>query len=132
MAINKRGENVYLVRVYVGRDRITKKRIEINETVNGTLEDAERKEQILKSKSSSGHSATSGRMTVKQLFEFYAVNTRRRRNRASQSKVEYVFRRYVMPYIGTMQISKIKTSDIQRLLDYLLDPKEGEHNDEEH
>lgn len=130
MAITKRSENVYLVRVYVGRDRITKKRIEVNETVHGTFEDAERREQVLKSKSGSGQVVRSGRMTVKQLLKFYSDSTRRRRGLARQRNMEYVFDKYVVPYIGSLQIRKVTPSDIQRFLDYLLDPKAEGNNGE--
>lgn len=129
MAITKRGENVYLVRVYVGRDRITKKRIEVNETVHGDFEEAQRKEQILKSKAERGRIVKPARMTVKQLLDFYLENTKHRREEGHQEKLRYIFNKYVIPYIGSYQIKTITTSDIQRLINFLLDPKEGKTND---
>jgi hypothetical protein len=71
MAIIKQGEDVYLVRVYVGRDPITKKRIEINETVHGTFDEAEQKGRSLKTKATRGQVVRSPRMTVKQLIKLY-------------------------------------------------------------
>jgi len=131
MAIIKRGENVYLVRVYAGRDPITKKRASINETVKGSFEDAERREQVLKGKVGKGQAVKSGRMTVEQLLEYYLVSIRRRRRQNSQRTLEYTFRKYVVPYIGNLQIRKITLNNIQRLLDFLLDPKEETNNDRE-
>lgn len=131
MAIKKRGKNVYLVRVYVGRDRITKKRIEINETVHGDFREAQRREQILKSRAEGGRVINPARMTVRQLVDFYLDTTRHRREEGHQEKLRYIFNKYVIPYIGSYQIKTIKTSDIQRLLNYLLDPKEGKTNDPE-
>lgn len=130
MAIVQRREGVYLVRVYLGRDPITRKRIEINETVYGDREDAERREQILKNKAKKGSITRSSRMTVKQLVDYYLDSTKRRRGEVRQIIQRYKLERYALPYIGNFQITKIKTSDIQRLLDFLLDPKKEKTHDE--
>jgi integrase len=123
MAIKERGENIYLVRVYVGRDPITKRRIEINKTVHGSRDDAEKEERLLKAKAEEGQVTKSPRMTVEQLLEFYLESTRRRRGRASQVNLTYNFKKYVTPHVGSLQISKITPHDLQSLFDYLLDPK---------
>lgn len=129
MAIVKRGENIYLVRVYVGRDPITKRRTEVNKTVHGSRDDAERQEQILKAKAEEGQVTKSSRMTVKQLLEFYLESTRRRRGLARQVNLTYLFKKYVVPHIGSRQISKLTPHEIQGLFDYLLDPKKEEKTD---
>lgn len=123
MAVIKRGENVYLVRVYVGRHPITKRRIEINKTVRGSSDEAEKQERILKDKAKDGEVTKSPRMTVKQLIDSYLESTRRHRGEARQRVLRYYFDRFVIPYIGNIQITKIKKSDIQQLFDFLLDPK---------
>jgi integrase len=123
MSIAKRGKNVYLVRVYVGRDRVTKKRIEINETVHGDFREAQRKELILKSRAE-GRVVNPARMTVQQLVDFYLETTRHRREEGHQEKLRYIFNKYVIPNLGRYQIKTIKTSDIQHLFNYMLDPKE--------
>ena len=129
MAILKRGENVYLVRVYVGRDRVTNKRLEVNETVHGDFEEAQRKEQILKSRVNRGGVVKPARMTLKQLLDFYLETTRHRREEGHQVHLRYIFDKYIIPYIGSYQIKTITTSDIQRLLNFLLDPKKGKTDD---
>ncbi len=130
MSIIKRGEDIYLVRVYVARDPINKRRIEINKTVHGSRDDAERQEQILKDKAEAGQVTKSPRMTVKQLLEFFLESTHRRRGRARQETLTYYFKKYVVPHIGSLQISKVTPDDIQSLFDYLLDPKKEEKTDE--
>lgn len=130
MAIIKRGEGIYLVRVYVGRHPITKKRIEINETVHGSYDDAERQERILKDKAEQGQVTRSPRMTVKQLLEFYLESTRRQRGEAYKVNLTYVFKKYVVPHIGSRQINKLTPHEIQCLFDYLLDPKKEEKTDD--
>ena len=129
MAIVKRGENKYLIRVYLGRDTITKRRLEVNETFYGSYEDAEKREQILKDKAKEGNITKSSRMTVKQLVEFYLDSTRRSRGQTRQRFLRYALERYVLPYIGNLQITKIKKSDIQRLLNFLLDSKKEDKSD---
>lgn len=131
MAIVKRGENKFLIRVYLGRDPITKKRLEINETFYGDRDSAEKHEQILKSKAVGGTLAKSPRMTVNQLINLYMDSTRHHLSKHTISHRTDQFGRYVIPFIGNTQIQKIKRNDIQRLLNYLLDPKkEGKVNDE--
>jgi hypothetical protein len=129
MAIQQRGENVYLVRVYVSRARVTKKRIEVNETVYGGFEEAQRKEQLLKSRVKRGGIAKPARMTLKQLLDFYLETTRHRREEGHQVHLRYIFDKYIIPYIGGYQIKTITTSDIQRLLNFLLAPKKGKTDD---
>ena len=123
MAIVKRGENIYLIRVYLGRDPVTKRRLERNETFYGTFEEAEKREQILKAKAREGDLVRSPRMTVTKLMELYLDATRHNRREASQYILETQTERYVNPYIGSLQIVKVKTSDLQRFFNFLLDPK---------
>lgn len=130
MAIIERGKDIYLVRVYVSRDPITKRRIEINKTVHGSRDDAERQEQILKDKAEAGQVTKSPRMTVEQLLEFFLESTRRRRGLARQVNLTYYFKKYVVPHIGSLQISKLTPHDVQSLFDYLLDPKKEETTDD--
>lgn len=130
MAIIKRGEGVYLVRVYVGRHPITKRRIEINKTVHGSHDEAERQEQILKIKAMEGLVTKSPRMTVEKLLEFYLKSTRRRRGKARQAVLTYLFKKYVVPHIGSLQISKLTSHHVQSLFDYLLEPKKEGKNDD--
>lgn len=129
MAITKRDEDTYLVRVYLRRDPISNKRIEINTTVHGSREEAEKQERLLKDKAEEGLVTKSPRMTVRQLVESYLESTRRRRGEARQRVLRYNFDKYILPHIGSVQITKIRKSDIQRLIDFLLDPKK-EQTDE--
>jgi hypothetical protein len=84
MAIIKRGEKKYLIRVYITRDPITKKRIEINETFYGAEDEAIKHEQLLKTKATKGEISKPSRITVNQLIELYLNNTRHFRSEASQ------------------------------------------------
>lgn len=128
MAIVERGENIYLIRVYVGRDPITKSRIQINETFHGSFEEAERREQVLKDKARRGQAVRSPRMTVSKLVDHYLDATRNHRAETTQISIKHLFRLYVVPYIGSLQVTKVKPSDVQRLLDFLLIPRKVKAN----
>lgn len=125
MAIKERGVNKYLIRVYLSRDPITKKRLEINETFYGPYDEAEKREQVLKDKASEGSLVKSARMTVTQLLKIYLKATRYNRSVESQRLSEDQTKRYVEPYIGSLQIAKAKTSDLQNFFNFLLDKKKG-------
>ena len=76
MSIIRRGKHTFPVRVYVGRDPITKKRIEINETVHGNSSYAVKREAQLKAQKYSGQLVKSSRMTVAALFDLYLDSVR--------------------------------------------------------
>jgi integrase len=126
MAITPRGKNTFLIRIYLGRDPITKKRIGINTTVHGTQADAQKREAILKGKLYSGHLTKSSRMTVNAFLDLYLDSSRHNQSQGTQHRTKNLFLYYVRPYIGTIQVSKLMTSDLQRLFNFLLDPKKDE------
>ena len=128
MAIIERGKNIYLIRVYWGRHPVTKKRIEINETFYGTLEEAKKRERVLKNKVQKGSLSMSPSMTVNQLIDIYLDLYRHRMTKASLNSLRRRFKLYARPYIGSHKIGKIKMSDIQSLFNFLLDPKKEESN----
>lgn len=123
MAIVKRGENKYLIRVYQGRIPGTKERIEYNETFRGTYEEAEKREQVLKNKADENRLVKSSRMTVIKLVKLYLETTRYNRGKSTQRLLIQQTKRYIEPYIGNLQVNKVKPSDFQNYFNYLLSPK---------
>ena len=130
MAIIKRGENKYLIRVYLGRHTITKKRLEINETFQGSYDDAVKHEQLLKSKAATGELNKSSRMRLTQLVDLYLDSTRYLHGKATQRLLREQFDRYVLPYLGDRIVSTINTHDIQQFLNFLMDPKKRSKDDD--
>jgi hypothetical protein len=126
MAIIPRGKNTFLIRIYLGRDPITKKRIEANETIHGTRADAQKREAILKGKRHVGHLTKSSQMIVNELLDLYLDASRYHHSIITHNRLAILLKYYVRPYIGSAQIKKLKTSDIQRLFNFLLDPKKEE------
>lgn len=129
MAITKLGEDKFLIRVYKGRDPVTKRRYSVNETFRGTFREAERREQVLKVEVRKHPTRGSPNMTVSELIDLYLEATANRRSELTHFRPRELFDRYVVPYIGGIRISKVDTSVIQRLLDFLYAPKKGAEND---
>lgn len=123
MAIRSRGENTYLVRVYLEHDPITKKRVEINKTVHGTLTNARKVEAKLKSQKDSGQLRRTAQMTVNALLDQYLDSSRHLLSESTQDKNRTYFHYYVRPYIGSTPLRKINNSVIQTLFNFLLDEK---------
>lgn len=130
MAITKRGENKYLIRVYISRDSITKRRLEINETFYGTEEEAVKREQLLKDKVDTGEISKSSSMTLSQLADLYLGTTRHYRSEASQQLMKDRFDTYVRPYLGDRKIAQIKHLDMQQYFSFLSSPKKEGKNGE--
>lgn len=127
MSVIRRGKNTFLIRVYVGRDPLTGKRIEINETVHGSFSYAVKRETKLKAQKYSNGLIKLSRMTVDALFDLYLDSVRHTVGPGTYYKCEIFYKRYVKPHIGAMSISKITRSDIQRFFNFLLDKKETEN-----
>lgn len=128
MAIVKRGQNIYLIRVYMGRDPLTKKRIEINETVHGTLSDARDRETIMKANKISGSLMKSSRMTLNSLLDSYFFSSPHILGEGTLNKYKTYCEYYVRQHLGDYQIDKITSNDIQSLFNLLLDEKKEDDN----
>jgi integrase len=123
MAIIKRGENTYLVRVYIERDPITGQRKEFNITVRGTPAVARKVEAKLKGEKESERIVKISSVTLAALIDLYSESVRHTQAKSTQEKNRAYFYYYVRPYIGTMPLKRIDTSMIQNLFNFLLDKK---------
>lgn len=130
MSIKQRGKNTFLVRVYLGLDPLTKRRVEINETVHGTFSYARKRESQIKAQKYSARLVKSSRMTVAALFDGYLDSVRHTVSVVTHHKYSYMYRRYIRPHIGHILINKIKHGDVQQFFNLLLDPKKEENSDE--
>lgn len=121
MSIAKRGPNNFLVRVYVRRDPITKKRIEVNETVRGPLALARKKEAQLKGQKGAGSLMKLERTTVNYLLDCYLDSKRYTHSVNTQNKNKKYLNYYVREHIGKACIEKLRPSDIQNFFNTLFD-----------
>jgi hypothetical protein len=125
MSIVKRG-NSYLVRVYLGRDTVTKKRIDINRTVYGTLAYAKKVEVKLKAKKDSESFTHTSQMTLNKMLDLYLDSVRHVQSKSTQHRHRNFLNYYVRPYIGHISLKKINTNIIQKLFNFLLDKEKNE------
>lgn len=125
MSIRQRGKNTYLIRVYVGRDPITKKRIEINVTEHGTRANAKKVEAQLKGQKEFGHLIKTSRMILNELFDSYLDSVRHVLAEVTRNNYRQQFFYYIRPYIGHLPLKQINTSVIQNMFNVLLDKREG-------
>lgn len=130
MAIIQRGADTYLIRVYLGRDALTKKRIEISVTVHGTLASARKVEAKLKSQKEQGRLVKTPQMILNKLLDAYLESVRHVHAESTQLKYRSYLSYYVRPYIGSMPLAKINANVLQELFNFLLDNKrEGNESD---
>lgn len=131
MAIIPRGENTYLLRVYIGRDPLTGKRIEFNQTVHGTLAYAKKVEAKIKAQKVSESFINTSHITLNKMLDLYLDSVRHLQSKSTQHRHKTFLNYYVRPYIGHIRLKKINTNIIQELFNFLLDKKkeDARHND---
>lgn len=129
MSIVRRGKDTFLVRVYLGRDPMTGKRVEVNETVHGSFSYAVKTETKLKEQKYSGRLLRSPNVPLDALFELFITSVRHTVSPTTYERYDATYHRYASPYIGKMSVNKIKHSDIQRLFNFMLDPKKEANGD---
>jgi len=128
MSITERGANTYLVRVYLGRDPLTRKRIETYETVHGNLTSAKKVEAMLKGRKEEGRVIKTERVHLDWLLERYLDSARHRQAASTQNKNRRFLDKYVRPYIGSLPLKKVTSQVLQDLFNLLMDEKkDGGH-----
>jgi integrase len=121
MAIVMRGEKKFLIRIYVGRNAITKKRVETNEIFYGTLSEAKQRQKQLKAEKELGGFLQTSKMDVNHLLDHYLNSFRHIHAVSTQNKNVKFLKYYVRGRIGKVPAHKVKSSDIQDLFNSLLD-----------
>jgi integrase len=116
----------FLVRVFLGRDATTGKRLYNNEQVRSTKKkDAEKVLTAMLRKIDTGellHEPT--RMSVKEYLEHWLETAARQKLTArTLDDYEGVLRRYVYPALGLYRLTKLAPVDVQTLYTKMLVPK---------
>lgn len=125
MSVRERRDGAFLIRVYLGRDPVTKKRVEVNETLHGTISEARKRETELKARHYAGRLTKSSQMTLDALFEEYLKSARHRLAQATYVNSQKMYRLHVSPFLGNFPLDRIKPSHVQQMLNILLDEKEA-------
>jgi hypothetical protein len=124
MSIKQLGHNKFQIRVYVGRDLITKKRVNKVLTFYGTEEQAIRCEKRLKAQVKANKSTNPSRIKLNDLIELYFKEARTK----LAPRTFYIMRQslslWVSPQIGHITLKNLSTKLLQSHFDYLSAPKE--------
>jgi integrase len=123
MSIKERGNSTWLVRIYLGRDKLTGKRQEYNETIHGSYEEALTREEELKEMAASGQLLARPQMTVEELFERHCRSVRNEVSPGTIHNIRDRFNRYVKTLIGQMGVGDVTTEHIKMIIDGMLDRK---------
>jgi Phage integrase, N-terminal SAM-like domain len=102
-----RGPRTWLVRVYNGRDPVTKKRKYLNQTIHGGLRDAQAHLNKILGERDRGRNLDSSKQTLNQYLDRWLEVCAKPRLRArSFQDYEGLLRRYVRPRLGANALAQ--------------------------
>ncbi|MFY9936157.1 MAG: tyrosine-type recombinase/integrase [Silvibacterium sp.] len=122
--IIRRGPQMWMVRIYVGRDRETRRRKYVGKFIHGVLRSAQAHLNRMLSERDLGRNIRSSRQTVGQYLDHWLDICARPRLRA-KSFHDYwsLLARYVRPRLGARPFGEISPAEIQTLYSELLNRK---------
>lgn len=124
--ITKRDDKgkIWQVRVYLGKDPRTGKRLFHTETVHGTKHDAEEKRAKIYLDRRGGEFVPKTNTTLDQyLIEWQETVAKQKLGERTFDRYRYYIKQYISPVIGMRKLSEIKPFLIQRLYAGMLDRK---------
>jgi integrase len=122
--ITPRGERTWQVRIFLGYDPETGKRLNHNKTVHGSKKDAQQYlNKVLREKDTSTFVEPT-RQTVKAFLNQWLDTTAKARLRArTLDDYRGIANRYLIPALGTRPLGKLTPADIQALYTKMQEPK---------
>lgn len=113
--IIKRGENIHLIRIYLGRGE-DGKRSYLNQTVHGPKKDAQRELTKLLRERDLGTLAQPSRTTLNEYLENWlgSVAKTRVRERTHRDYV-WLLKKYIRPTLGERRLDQLKALELQKL-----------------
>jgi integrase len=119
--ITKRGMGTWAVVVSLGRDASTGKYRQQWVSVKGTKKDAEKKLAELLHQMDLGIPIETRRCTVREYLERWLTDVVAVRNRPRTVEAyDTITRRHLLPTLGTLQLTKLQASDVERMEAALL------------
>ncbi|PZN08358.1 MAG: hypothetical protein DIU69_10195 [Bacillota bacterium] len=121
--IRKRGKDYWEIKIYLGRDPKTGRKLWKYASVRGSKRDAEQAERRLLARQMQGELAAV-RLTVAELLDEWLAHVRTNRERRTYDDYAYCARR-IRAAFGSMRVDKLTRAQIQRWLDELQqEPRE--------
>lgn len=111
-----RGKNVWLVRIYMGKDAVTGKRIYHNKTIHGSKKDANSYiTEISYQVNTNTYIEPSKQTLTEYLNDWLETAAKPRLSLKTFVGYDNMLRTHIMPTLGHCQISKLTPLDIQRV-----------------
>jgi len=122
--IIRRGPSTWLVRIYIGRDSETRRRIYLGKTIQGGLRAAQAHLNRMLGERDLGRNIRSSKQTLNQYLEHWLDICARPRLRVKSFRdYSSLLERYVCPRLGTRPLGEISPAEIQTLYSELLNRK---------
>ena len=119
--INKRSENTWLVRIFLGRDA-TGKRKYFNKTIHGTKKDAQKYLTAKTREKDLGVFIEPASMALNEYLDKWLLESAKPRLReATFENYRYLTSLYIRERLGSRKLSDIKPFDIQKLYNQLTE-----------
>jgi hypothetical protein len=121
-SIIKRGKGTYLLRLLLGRDEQTGKRLYRTETVHGTKKEAEQILRDMVSRYEGGGLVNSERVSLNTYLQEWLRVAKKNKvgDRTFQNYSAHI-ERYVVKSIGPLPLAKVSVADVQGLYSQLAD-----------
>jgi integrase len=122
--IIRRGPSTWLVRIYIGRDSETRRRIHIGKTIQGGLRAAQAHLNRMLGERDLGRNIRSSKQTLNQYLDHWLDICARPRLRAKSFRdYSSLLARYVCPRLGATPLGEVSPAEIQTLYSELLNRK---------
>lgn len=114
--IRKRSKDSWTVVVYLGRDPETGKRRYLWRTIKGPKRDAEALLTRLLAQLDTGTDLLPSKLTIEQFSREWLKAVKSRVKPRTHHRYEELLRLHVLPYVGSLQLKKLKPLHIEHLL----------------
>jgi len=119
--INKRSENTWLVRIFLGRDANGKRRY-FNKTIHGTKKDAQKFLTAKMREKDLGVFIEPASISLNEYLDKWLLESAKPRLReATFENYRYLSNLYIREKLGSRKLSDIKPFDVQKLYNYLTE-----------
>jgi integrase len=112
-SILKRGDKTYLIRVSLGKDTVTGKRLYKTETFHGTRKEAELRLRSLLSEYQQGALTVHSTKSLNEFLEQWLETARQRLRERTWHDYRQLCRSYLVPKLGRFPLSKLTPLEIQ-------------------
>lgn len=111
-----RGDNVWLIRVFLGRDPITRKRRYHNHTIHGPKKDAQKYLNAVLREKDLGAFIEPSKMTVGQYLDDWLANAAKAKvSERTYNDYTDLLKRYVRPMLADWKLADVEPLHIQKL-----------------